>query len=995
MAYYSSFPSSFPSTYNTGGSGGKSQGSLLQVVIRKLAESYDDDERRQHYEEIQADLDVAEENLHSLVDEHQDKLHSTLATFQKIDVTVKESQFKVHQVRENLALSRVQLQCKREALKRLYFDNVKHKIMLKLLNQVDDMKHVPEKLQSYRLEKKYYEATELLKNAVSLLEKDLSNIEALRELRVELKHLKDSFHEELIDELQHQLYVKATGFAYQSAINQFSHSIQQQHSRTSSDVSSRSSPLPIPRSSTKHSRHSSKTITEPTSILLTPPPVIETSINEEVEASMEHQSALVEYISSLVESLSMLGKVPEMLDAIQKKMLQELVLIIEKASIRIAQLVKDEGVSLEMAPSSKCTNPKYLETLLEMCFQQFDDVVAAHSLLLKCLTKIKATYKGTYELYSEIDVWTAIQHVLRDLLEIYLAVDEEKPHTAMSAFTPFAIAGHEFVIFKKKVATKTRKQPLFRFDNSRHALSVSSYIKEQRDKELAAQVQSGQVAQLEHNFEDNQPSISQHIVCKPSARNITVMYSPVRDFVLKIEEAMQLQPDTHCDLYQFLQDFVENRFLDTIQIEFQEKMDNALKPEARDSIKVLRNSNKPALLASSVILWDSLKELYQLMLDIPMYSANFLSIAYNLLQTYVEITLNMFNDCVSASPGAAAANVPGPSLVAAAVWVGDRERLKSLVNFSSWELLMTKKHKRVDTSSGKNSIYNEESQLLLSSRKNYERSEMIFEHDSIKLLCVLNESMEWLGVKLEEMIKDMSGKWKEEIDGSMMSRLKKHFSVHEQQAVVDNDVQTRESIESLSHCLREIKEISRAAIMVLHLEIRFHCFYFLMPTLTQSTYVCEHEVADCDSGVKELANDLTSLKMNTVGILTLPKQSYLFDGVGHLVAAIFINSTSFLNKININGVKKMCRNIQHIQSCLSKITSVREKDLDLAQKYFAMLYVNEEEFLKLVMEQGRVFNQVDYVSALTLLYNSQGHTNPVRLDNNIKKLEQMFDDDAC
>ena len=39
-----------------------------------------------------------------------------------------------------------------------------------------------------------------------------------------------------------------------------------------------------------------------------------------------------------------------------------------------------------------------------------------------------------------------------------------------------------------------------------------------------------------------------------------------------------------------------------------------------------------------------------------------------------------------------------------------------------------------------------------------------------------------------------------------------------------------------------------------------------------------------------------------------------------------------------------CRNIQHIQSCLSKITSVREKDLDLAQKYFAMLYVNEEVF---------------------------------------------------
>ena len=43
-----------------------------------------------------------------------------------------------------------------------------------------------------------------------------------------------------------------------------------------------------------------------------------------------------------------------------------------------------------------------------------------------------------------------------------------------------------------------------------------------------------------------------------------------------------------------------------------------------------------------MILWDSLKELYQLMLDIPMYSANFLSIAHDLLQTYVEISQEMF-----------------------------------------------------------------------------------------------------------------------------------------------------------------------------------------------------------------------------------------------------------------------------------------------------------------------------------------------------------------
>lgn len=47
-----------------------------------------------------------------------------------------ESQLRVRMLKENLAISRTQLHCKREALKRLYFDDVKHKLMLKLLDQV-------------------------------------------------------------------------------------------------------------------------------------------------------------------------------------------------------------------------------------------------------------------------------------------------------------------------------------------------------------------------------------------------------------------------------------------------------------------------------------------------------------------------------------------------------------------------------------------------------------------------------------------------------------------------------------------------------------------------------------------------------------------------------------------------------------------------------------------------------------------------------------------
>jgi hypothetical protein len=52
------------------------------------------------------------------------------------------------------------------------------------------------------------------------------------------------------------------------------------------------------------------------------------------------------------------------------------------------------------------------------------------------------------------------------------------------------------------------------------------------------------------------------------------------------------------------------------------------------------------------------------------------------------------------------------------------------------------------------------------------------------------------------------------------------------------------------------------------------------------------------------------------------------------------------------------------------------------------------------MEQGKVFDQKDYINALKLLSNSsnaqpQSQVNIVRLDNNIRKLEQLFAEDAC
>ena len=113
-----------------------------------------------------------------------------------------------------------------------------------------------------------------------------------------------------------------------------------------------------------------------------------------------------------------------------------------------------------------------------MCFKQFKAIVSSHSHLLDLLESSRKGYGGechshtmqyivfscscteSYELYTERDVWACIQQVvsgksfstfhtfvavlpqLRSILEVYLAVDEDKgPQTAMSSYSPFMIGG--------------------------------------------------------------------------------------------------------------------------------------------------------------------------------------------------------------------------------------------------------------------------------------------------------------------------------------------------------------------------------------------------------------------------------------------------------------------------------------------------------------------------------------------------------------------------
>ena len=154
-------------------------------------------------------------------------------------------------------------------------------------------------------------------------------------------------------------------------------------------------------------------------------------------------------------------------------------------------------------------------------------------------------------------------------------------------------------------------------------------------------------------------------------------------------------------------------------------------------------------------------------------------------------------------------------------------------------------------------------------------------------------------------------------------------------------------ISQFSHIQFEFQSLSEMTIITLHLEVRCHCFYFLSSvqkvsahthshahththtnthththtythththtqhthkhthTLTQLQYVFSSDAVGEDTAVRKLATDLKDIDQVMVAILSPDKYRYLFEGLGNLVATIFIASAQHLKSINTNGIKRM------------------------------------------------------------------------------------------
>ncbi|XP_030681551.1 exocyst complex component 4 isoform X2 [Nomascus leucogenys] len=803
-------------------------------------------------------------------------------------------------------------------------------------------------------------------SAVESLEGPLLQVEGLSDLRLELHSKKMNLHLVLIDELHRHLYIKSTSRVVQR---------NKEKGKISSLVKDASVPLidvtnlPTSRKFLDTSHYSTAGSSSVREINLQ-------DLKEDLELDPEENSTL--FMGILIKGLAKLKKIPETVKAIIERLEQELKQIVKRSTTQVADSGYQRGENLTVE-----NQPRLLLELLELLFDKFNAVATAHSVVLGYLQDAVVTpltQQEDIKLYDMADVWVKIQDVLQMLLTEYLDMKNTRTASEPSAQLSYASTGREFAAFFAKKKPQRPKNSLFKFESSSHAISMSAYLREQR-RELYSR--SGE---LQGGPDDNLiEGGGTKFVCKPGARNITVIFHPLLRFIQEIEHALGLGPAKQCPLREFLTVYIKNIFLNQVLAEINKEIEGVTKTS--DPLKILANADtmkvlgvQRPLLQSTIIVEKTVQDLLNLMHDLSAYSDQFLNMVCVKLQEYKDTCTAAYRGIVQSEE----------KLVISASWAKDDDisrLLKSLPNWMNMAQPKQLRPKREEEEDFVRAAFGKESEVLIGNLgdKLIPPQDILRDVSDLKALANMHESLEWLASRTKSAFSNLS-------TSQMLSPAQDSHTNTDLPPVSEQIMQT------LSELAKSFQDMADRCLLVLHLEVRVHCFHYLIPLAKEGNYaiVANVESMDYDPLVVKLNKDISAIEEAMSASLQQHKFQYIFEGLGHLISCILINGAQYFRRISESGIKKMCRNIFVLQQNLTNITMSREADLDFARQYYEMLYNTADELLNLVVDQGVKYTELEYIHALTLLHRSQTGVGELTTQNmRLQRLKEIICEQAA
>ncbi|KAF9231597.1 Sec8 exocyst complex component-specific domain-containing protein [Melanogaster broomeanus] len=935
-----------------------------------------------------------------------------------------QAQAQVQETRTALQEAKESLGSKRADLVQLWSRGQTLEEMMRLLDQIEHLKFVPDALETLISEKRLIQAAVLLVRSLKLINKpDMQEIgAALREI--------------LVDELHNHLYLKSfwcetRWTAYtpgQSACAWCRYCIVyhpnlslktnplNQTSRLSHYLTGLATrPNDPPHDLDDTNFQGSATVQEISTSLS----VSSTSLQFS-KANANPEADSFTYMETLLESLAVLGKLGSALD------ISEIFSLVESTVDEVAEraeeskrssvhltttglgaksvggyvFVSPEPITIAsvhptLAPkgmstrasalrlaalesSSKHRDQEILRDLFWTVYSKLDAVTQGLRVVFEVANRIgsRRDFKDSLgakpgALFPIADVWLPVQAEVRTLLHDYLT-DEER--SAVAGRNPITSINE---VLREGRFTRDRLKGIFRFSDT--DTKTTGKILRKHEDELMRALRDTMPGLVQSSSENMGQSIlstvgsderalgaGQHhrLLIKPDAFHVSVLFQPTLAFLGRVANVLPDGMESARSASDVLEEFVLKVYLPQLEEKISLLFHQAISSPDAFQLDILstRFSPQPVLKAATQLM-ALINSLCSMLRTTPFHRENYSRLIVGVIIQFYQRCSDRFQVLVSRGE---VEDTPSPPIVAAQ-WAQKSELSPCLS-----ELFIT------ENPVIKQQLCRQETHLEMAwlGQGSLNKSDLTASIRNISALCSLYRSVAWFTQELTALKSGTDGALSPTSDALPLDSVTPftpftpppflHFLQHTPQEDQLCLPLSRAMTLRFGALLKTYTQLAEIILHTIRIEVRYRCIYYLDAAFRHGNYQIDHEDGEPDPYIVDLNKELSRFDEFASATLLKDEQSFVFCGLEDLVEHLLIANARYIHLASDFGIKKVMRNIRALQQSIRTIGDGRQSaQFERARRYYSVFSLGPQGLLDSV-RTNKIFSFDEYKVILKL-----------------------------
>ncbi|KAL5615641.1 hypothetical protein BROUX41_005679 [Berkeleyomyces rouxiae] len=919
--------------------------------------------RAHEYRNFQHTHMMLQNSLKGIVHEHHQGFNSSIGTFHQIQNSIQESQMRVSSLKETLIATKSGLCNPDPELKKLSVTSQMYDGLIVVLDELEDLRQVPDQLEARISEKRFLTAVDVLQVALRKLRKpELDDIGALGELRSYLANQETTLMDILVEELHEHLYLKSP-YCQERWQN-----IAKNHG-TEAIANAAFSPLPFEQ--------------------LLDNMDFEKPAAEDLAKNPEADT--FEYVQLLVEALNKLGRLQNAVEVLKQRLPVELFQIANETINEVDQrhpssLRGGSGGNINNGGGSGGNNSggsggsgnsnnnsnglgiygsretqlraDVIYDLLWTLYGKFEAIAEGHRVFhesIKALIRREGAGNNSALLGSFKELWNLYQNEIRTLLNYYVTSDADVYQFNISP-NPGAASGkmdgtrdHLFRFGDTDVKGVELATEMEALDLIIQAAVPGLTSREKEEKKTVLGLRNAQKA-TGPGFGDRHGIGTYKSLVDPSVFNMSLLLPPTLVFLQRLKNIVPPGSDLATStLTSFLDNFLVNVFQPQLDETLAKLTDNVFNES--DSFQQDQNwtmSAKKPIFKGTVSFFTIVTAFCRMLGTIP-HDQALSSLLVSQMMRYYDRVFTWFKGLVTKTIQAQAS---AQELQSAPALDDDVQNLRTCARLALSESEINDvMHSRWSGDISDPVLLEKETDLLVAhvTAQSLELSDIIQDRDTISSLCLIYTSMKWLATK-SQGLRHITHQETDTSRSSLPRATSQRWSLMNDKTSDEGGPVylplTQDTVQTFDRIVRSYQELAGTALRTLHMEIRCQIMHSLGVVLSPATtpYILDQEILEPDPQILKLNSSLVSYDEAVSRFLHAREAQYIRAGLGRLISSILVSNAMVASPMNAQGCGRMQLNILVLQQNLKNI----EDGVDLARaaNYFDMFRQGVDRILE-------------------------------------------------